>query len=80
MTIAEQLNAKEFPFYLYDAKGNEIYFEDYDGYWEKREYDANGREIYSENCKGLWVKYRYDSGLNIISSEDSNDQIINHRK
>ena len=32
MTIAEQLNAKEFPFRLYDSNGKIIYFEDSDGY------------------------------------------------
>ena len=52
MTIAKQLNATEFPFRLYDAKGNTIYLEKSDGYWAKWEYDANGNEIYYETSTG----------------------------
>ena len=36
---------------LYDAKGNEIYWENSHGYWWKREYDAKGNEIYRETSK-----------------------------
>jgi uncharacterized membrane protein len=34
---------------LYNAKGNEIYYEVSSGYWAKQEYDAKGNEIYREN-------------------------------
>mgnify|MGYP006145692405 CR=1 FL=1 len=34
---------------LYDAKGNEIYYESSKGLWIRREYDANGNKIYSES-------------------------------
>ena len=33
--------------------GNVIYFEDSDGYWEKREYDKNGNEVYYESSNGV---------------------------
>ena len=41
-----------FPIEIKDPKGNEIYYEDSDGYWSKREYDAKGNETYYENSNG----------------------------
>jgi hypothetical protein len=52
MTIAQQLKIKEFPFEIKDSKGNQIYFENSDGYWSKREFDSKGKEIYWENSDG----------------------------
>ena len=52
MTIAKQLNIKEFPFEIKDANGYCIYYEDSDGVWDKREYDANGYCIYCETSAG----------------------------
>ena len=60
-TIAEQLNIKDFPFEIRDKKGNRVYFEDSDGFWEKREYDSNGNETYYENSDGDWGKSECDS-------------------
>lgn len=51
-TIAQQLNVKEFPFTIKDSKGNGIYFESSDGYWNKNEFDSNGNLIYFENSDG----------------------------
>ena len=42
MTIAQQLMIKEFPFRINNSKGNEIYYEESNGYCSKTEYDANG--------------------------------------
>jgi hypothetical protein len=42
---------------IYDENGNIIYYEDTNGYWEKREYDDNGNEIYFENSDGYWRKW-----------------------
>jgi hypothetical protein len=58
MTIAQQLKIKEFPFRIKDSNGNEIYWEDSSGYWEKREYDVNGNRIYWENSFGTIVDKR----------------------
>lgn len=80
MTIAAQLNAKKFPFRLYDSKGNEIYLENSNGYWRKSEYDANGKVIYLENSNGFWEKYEYDANGNEIYFEDSNGHIVDNRK
>ena len=51
-TIAEQLNIKDFPLRIYDKNGKQIYFEDSEKYWSKREYDSNGNRIYYENSFG----------------------------
>ena len=67
-TIAQQLGIKEFPFIINDSKGNRIYFESADGYWEKREYDSQGNRIYYKDSNGLIEDYRnipeYSSFLN----------------
>ena len=34
---------------VYNANGDEIYYEDSDDYWEKREYNSNGDILYYEN-------------------------------
>ena len=79
MTIAQQLNATEFPFRLYDSNGNVIYYENSNGFWLKREYDANGNEIYFENSNGFWGKYQYDDNGNEIYFEDSDGYIEDNR-
>jgi hypothetical protein len=71
-TIAQQLNVKEFPFVIKDSNGQEIYYEDSDGYWYKKEYDSNGNEIYYENYNRYWSKREYDSNGNQIYYENSN--------
>jgi len=70
MTIAQQLKIKDFPFFIKDKNGREIYKET-NTYWWKREYDANGRQIYYEDSKGFWVKREFDSNGNEMYSEDS---------
>jgi hypothetical protein len=57
-TIAQQLNVKEFPFEIKDSQGNEIYFEDSEGYWWKTEYDSQGKQIYFENSSGCIIDNR----------------------
>jgi len=78
-TIAEQLNIKEFPFSIRDKNGNEIYFEDSKGYWEKREYDFYGNKIYYENSDGYSARREYDSDDKLIYYENSDDEIIDKR-
>jgi hypothetical protein len=79
MTIAKQLKIKEFPFKIKDSDGNEIYWEDSDGYWLKYEYDSEGNWIYSENSDGFWVKKEYDSEGKEIYYENSNGTIRDDR-
>ena len=66
-------------FVVYDEKGNQIYFEDSNGYWDKWEYDEKGNEIYFENSSGNWAKWEYDKKGNRIYSEDSDGEIIDKR-
>jgi len=72
MTIAQQLKIKEFPFEIKDSKGNQIYFEDSTGYWEKSEYDSKDNRIYLEYSTGYWVKSEFDSEGREIYWENSN--------
>jgi hypothetical protein len=53
MTIAQQLKVTEFPFIIKDKNGNQIYYENSNGFWRKSEYDQNGNEIYYENSRGV---------------------------
>jgi len=69
MTIAQQLNIKEFPFIIKDADGKVIYWETSDGYWVKREY-AGGKEIRCEYSFGYWEKREWTDGQ-MIRYEDS---------
>ena len=48
-TIAQQLNIKDFPFIIRDKQGNEIYYENFNGYSYKKEYDSEGNRIYFED-------------------------------
>jgi hypothetical protein len=70
-TIAEQLNITEFPFIIKDKNGNQIYYEDSNGYWSKWEYDSNGNQIYFEDSYGYWYKKEYDTKGNEIYFENS---------
>jgi hypothetical protein len=79
MTIAQQLKVTEFPFFIKDKNGNQIYYENSNGYWEKRQYDQNGKTIYFEASNGYWEKYEYDQNGKQIYFESSNGHIIDNR-
>ena len=78
-TIAQQLNVKDFPFTIRDKNGNQIYFENSNGFWRKRERDSNGTEIYYEFSDGFWYKREYDSNGNEIYFENYYGKIIDNR-
>ena len=80
-SIAEQLkhDFDKGSLRLYDSNGNEIYYEDSDGYWIKREFDSNGNLIYYENSNGYWSKKEYDTNGNKIYYENSNGAIEDNR-
>ena len=71
MTIAEQLNLKEFPFIIKNSNGKQIYYEDSTGYWWKRQYDERNNQIYSEDSEGFWAEREYDSRNNQINYKNS---------
>ena len=52
-------------------KGNVVYIEYDDGYWEKWDYDVKGNLIYFETSYGYWGKREYDDNGNKIYWEDS---------
>jgi hypothetical protein len=79
MTIAKQLKIKEFPFEIKDSKGKEIYYENSDGYWSKREYNSNSNQIHYEDSDGYWSKREYDSNGNQIYFENSDGTVIDYR-
>ena len=56
---------------IYDKNNNEIYWEEYDGAWEKYEHDENGNVIYSEDYAGEWGKHEYDERGKLIYYENS---------
>ncbi len=45
-------------FKVYDDKGYEIYFENSDGFWAKKEYDERDNVIYYEDSAGNIVDNR----------------------
>ena len=52
-TIAQQRNVTEFPFIIKDDNGNETYWEDSNGVWEKSTYDENGNQTSYEDSNGV---------------------------
>jgi hypothetical protein len=80
MTIAQQLKVTKFPFVIKNDAGKEIYFEDSDGWWKKREWDDKGEEIYYEDSDGYWIKYEYDERGNEIYWENSDGIIRDNRR
>ena len=86
-TIAQQLKVKEFPFYIRDSRGNEIYYENSKG----KIVDSRPKDIVLKNTlsrlgtpvatrsNGFWVKMEYDSQGNMIYREDSDGKIIDNR-
>ena len=41
-----------FPITIEDENGKETYYEDSDGFWERREYDKDGNETYYVDSNG----------------------------
>jgi hypothetical protein len=71
MTIAQQLKVTNFPFVIKNDLGKEIYYEDSDGWWKKREWDDKGNVIYFEDSDGYWEKKEWDDKGKDIYFEDS---------
>jgi hypothetical protein len=78
-TIAQQLNVKEFPFIIKDRNGNQIYYEDSNGFWVKREWNENGKQIYYEDSHKHWYEAEYDWKGNLVYYLNSNGEIRDYR-
>jgi hypothetical protein len=61
---------------VFDSNENEIYYENSNGRWVKREYDENGNQIFSENSNGYWIRYEYNKNGVITVTEDSDGVLI----
>ena len=57
-TIAQKLKITKFPFRIKDDNGNDIYYENSDGYWNKSKYDEKGNVIYYESSNGKVIDKR----------------------
>ena len=75
-TIAQFLNIKDFPFIIKDKNDNIIYYEESNGFWNKREYNYNARGniiyFYYEDSNRFWSKFEYDDNGKEIYYETSN--------
>ena len=49
-----------FPIVVKDENGNETYYEDSYGCWDRWESDKDGNQTYYENSDGYWSRYEYD--------------------
>ena len=79
MTIAQQLNIKDFPFIVKDKDGKELYYETSTGYWYKNEYDVNGYDIRYEDSTGYWRESEYDAEVREIYYKNSEGVIRDNR-
>jgi hypothetical protein len=79
MTIAQQLKIKEFPFFIKNHNGYEIYYESESGFWIRREKDSNDNQTYAENSDGFWCKSEFDSNGKRTYYEDSDGMIEDNR-
>ena len=75
-TIAQQLNIKTFPFEI-KADGKEVYYENSNGFWCKREYQ-DGKVVYYEDSEGDWFKHEWRDGQ-CVYYEDSDGHIKDNR-
>jgi hypothetical protein len=78
-TIAQQLNVKDFPFVIKDKNNKQIYWEDSNGYWIKREFDKNNNITYWEDSSGYWWKQEIDENNNEIYYENLYGTIRDNR-
>lgn len=77
MTIAQQLNIKNFPFEIKDKNGKQIYYEESNGFWACCEYNSNHKLNSYKDSTGFWSKNEYDQNGNYIHYEDSTGFWIN---
>ena len=55
---------------IYDDKDNQIYWEDFNGFWVKWEYDDKGNNIYFEDSDGDCTKTEHDDKGRIVYVEE----------
>jgi len=58
MKIKNLFRNLNYPIELFDRNGNQIYYEDSNGYWWKQEFNQNGNQIYYEDSNGKIIDNR----------------------
>ena len=78
-TIAQELNITQFPFEIKDGKGNLIYREQENGFWERWERNDYGSTIFYENSDNFWERWEYSSEGKEIYYKNSEGKIHDWR-
>jgi hypothetical protein len=63
----------QFPIIIKDKRGNIIYYQNENGYWEQYTYDDNGKELTFKNSFGGWYKKTYDENGYELTFKNSSD-------
>jgi len=58
MKIKNLFRNLNYPIELFDRNGNQIYYEDSNGYWWKQEFNQNGNQFYYEDSNGKIIDNR----------------------
>lgn len=66
MDIKELIKEMPYPKRLFDINGNQIYFENEEGFWERKEYNKNNKPIFSKDCNNLCYKTEYNSEGKVV--------------
>ena len=63
---------------IYDERENMIYFEQFDGYWERSEYDKKGNLVYFENSNRYRAKWEYEDAnfYGVAKGSEKADDIL----
>ncbi len=61
---------------IFDKNGNQIYWENWFGYWMKQEFDEDNRLTYYEYKSGDWERRWYENGkLVYIGEKVKNEKV-----
>ena len=75
-TIAQKLKITKFPFRIKDDNGNDIYYENSDGYWNKSKYDEKGNVIYYESSNGKVIDKRPKCENKVVAQQTAVEWLI----
>lgn len=72
MTIAQKANHNfdDGDFELFDENGNNIYWENSEGYWIVQKFDDLNNKLLYKDSDGHYTKFVYDENGNIVYFED----------
>ena len=64
---------------LFNATGKEVYYENFAGYWARREYNEADQEVYVQTSTGYWEKYEYNEAGKEVYFESSFGNVRDNR-